>query len=507
MSRSQPVAEPPAATASPPTGRETALVAVGQGALMVLGGVLALLVAQRFGKNTETDAFFAAYGIYAVGLTFAGTFRLTGVARLVQSNRSEPVTLLLGAVALIALLVGIPMLALADPLGRLLIESDPTGVAPTALRILWIALAGQLLAAMLSAVLAARGAFTAIGVATLAAGFISVGTFLLLAPAAGVPAAAIGLAASAVWLTGAFGISLRRTGWRPTALTTRALRAMGIEAARLAFASAIFIGSNVSYVVCLALSAREGEGEATLFSYAFVLAVMLIGVTANVSATMRAPSLVSGPDRADRVAVAGVESFRFTVVLIGPVLAMAILAGGPVLGVALGSGFSDDDVQRILVTLVCLVGWILASAATIFATVELLAQDALVRLAVLAAVQVAAVAAAAGLGAALGGIEAIAAALSAVVLAAAVVQLRWAFGSAWHRGAAAMARAAARELIVLVAAFAPSALLIVLLGDATAVVAAAGVLAAALVVVATSVAWPDEHRALVGLLRRPGTAP
>jgi hypothetical protein len=355
---------------------------------------------------------------------------------------------------------------------------------------------------MLSAVLAARGAFAAIGLVTLAAGFISVGTFLLLAPAAGVPAAAVGLAASAVWLTGGFGVSLRRTGWRPAALTVTLLRAMGHEAGRLAFASAFFIGSNVAYVVCVALSAREGEGEATLFSYAYVLAAMLVGVTANVSATMRAPSLVAGPDRAGRVAAAGVASFRFTLVLVGPVLAMAILAGGPVLGLALGSAFSDDDVQRILVTLVCLVGWILASAGTIFATVELLAQDALARLAAVAAIQVALVAAAAALGAGLGGIEMIAAALSAVVLTAGIVQLRWAFGSEWRYSAVAMAGAAARELLVLVAAFAPSALLIALLGDSTAVVVAAGVVAASLVVVATSVAWPEEYRALVGLLRR-----
>jgi hypothetical protein len=473
---------------------------------MLFGGLLALLVAQRFGKNAETDAFFAAYGIYAVGLTFAGTFRLTAVSRIVQTDSSEAITLLLGAVALIALSTGIPMVVLADPLGRVLVEIDPTSVAPTILRILWIALAGQLLAALLTAILAVRGAFTAIGVATLAAGFVSVGTFLLLAPAAGIPAAAIGLAASAVWVASAFAVSLRRTGWRPTAPTTGALLAMGIEAGRLAFASAIFIGTNVSYVVCVALSAREGEGEATLFSYAYVLAAMLVGVTANVSATMRAPSLVAGPDRAGSIAAAGVASFRFTVVLVGPVLAMAILAGGPILGLALGSGFSDDDVRRILVTLVCLVGWILASAGTIFATVELLAQDTLLRLAGLAAVQVAVVAAAAGFGAALGGIEAIAVALSAVVLAATFVQLRWAFGSEWRHGAAAMLRAAARELIVLVTAFAPSALLIALLGDTTAVLVAAAVVAAALVVAATSVAWPEEHRALVGLLRRPGRA-
>ena len=266
---------------------------------MLLGGVLALLVAHIFGKNADTDAFFVAYGVYAVGLTFAQTFRLTAVSRLVSSTGSETTTLLLGAVVVISICIGIPMVLLANPLGHLLVTTDPGGVAPTALRILWIALLGQLLAAMLATALAVRGAFSAIGLGTLPSGIVSIGTFLLVRSNTGVTGAAIGLAAAAFWLTMVFGVTLLKTGWRLSPPTVSPARRMGAEAAHLTFASATFIGTNLAYVVCVAVAARVGRGEATLFAYAYVLASMLVGVTANVTAMVRSPALLASSNRSE----------------------------------------------------------------------------------------------------------------------------------------------------------------------------------------------------------------
>lgn len=489
-----------------PSGRETALVALGQGALMVLGGVLALMVAQVFGKNAKTDAFFAAYGVYAVGLTFAQTFRLTAVSHLVQARGPETITRLLGAVGIMTLIAAVPMVALAGPLGRLLVTVDPGGVAPTALRILWVALAGQLMAAMLATILAVRGAFTVIGVATLLAGFISVGIFLLFESSLGIVAASAGLVASAVWLTATFGVVLLRTGWRPVRPTTKFIRETCSEAARLLFASATFIGVNIAYVICIAISARQGSGEVTLFAYAYVLAGVLVGITANVTAMVRSPAVVASADHTSEAAAVGVWSFRFTMVLAGPVLAMAMLVGRPVIAFALGSGFSGADVRQILLTLLCLIGWIIGSAAGIFAVVELLARGELRRLGALAAILVAAVSGLASVGGALAGIEGIAVALSTVTLGVAAVQLRWAFGAVWRREAVTMLHACVRELAVLAVAFAPAALLLSILGEATADVVAAALLAAALVAIASRFAWPSECSALLRLIRRPPTA-
>jgi len=485
-----------------PTGRETALVALGQGALMVLGGVLALLVAQIFGKNAKTDAFFAAYGVYAVGLTFGQTFRLTAVSRLVHGEGPATVTRLLVTVSIMVLAVAIPMVVLADPLGHLLVTADPGGIAPTVLRILWIALLGQLLAAMLATVLAVRGAFTIIGVGTFLSGLLSIGTFLAVESSVGVEGAAIGLAASAAWMAVLFAIAQLRTGWRPSLSRHVSLRDVGAEAGHLTLASATFIGTSLAYVICVAVAARLGKGEATLFAYAYALAAILVGVTANVTAMVRSPALVASRDRARDTATAGLWSFRFTLVLAGPVLAMAMLVGRPVVSVALGSGFSHKDVSTILVTLLCLVGWILASAGGIFAVVELLARGELRALASLAAGLVTVLAGLAIAGGAIAGIEGVAAALSVAMIGATLLQLRWAFGAEWRGDAVAMVRATAREVIVLAIAFAPSAAALLTLGETAATSVAAALTAAVLVPAVYRVAWPREYQAMLALMRR-----
>ncbi len=495
----------PAAARRPvpvPTGRQTALVALGQGAIMALGGVLALLVAQLFGKNADTDAFFAAYGVYAVGLTFAQTFRLTAISRLVHSDDREPVTRLLGGVGLIAAALAIPMVALAAPVGHVLVAHDPAGIAPTTLRVLWIALAGQLMAAMLAAVLAVEGAFAAIGVVSLLAGFVSVVTFLAVEAVTGITGAAAGLAVSAAAMAVAYAYVLVRRGWRPARLTPARIRAMVSEAGYLAFSPATFVGANLSYVVCVAFATRLSSGQATLFAYAFVIATVLVGLTANVSAMVRSPAVVASGDSTTAAAEAGVRSFRFTLVLIGPVVAMALLVGQPLIRLALGSRFSAADANTILATLVCSLGWVLGSAAGIFAIVELLARREVRRLALLACCQVLATVALVAVGSAVAGIEGIALGMSLAQVATAVVQLRWAFGASWTAAALRMVHATGRELVAVAAAFVGPTALLLLTGGGAAAAFGAAVLASALVAVASRVAWPDETRALLQLLPR-----
>ena len=488
------------ASRTTPTGHETVLVALGQGSVMLFGGLLALLIAQLFGKTIETDAFFAAYGLYSLGITFTQSFRLTAVSRLVASDDSDTITRMLGAVLVLALALALPMVAFADALGDLLVDSDPTGVAADSLRILWAALVGQLLAAMLATVLAVRGRFKAIGVSTLLVGLISVGTFVVAEPGLGIQAAPVGLAVGGIWLTVVLGGIVARSGWRPRVPGAAAIRAMLAEAGRLAFASLFFLGASLVYVIGIGLAARQGPGEATLFAYAYVLAVILVGLTANVSGMVHSPAVVASASRTADAAEVGLSSFRFTVVLVGPVLALAFLVGKPIIGFVLGSDFAGSSASTMLVTLACLVGWILGTAAGLFAVIELLARGELIRLALLAGVQVVAVAALAVAGAELAGIEGIATAISLVTLAAAWVLLRWAFGRDGLRVAAEMTRAAGRQLLALGVAVAPAAAIVVAFGDSAPAMVGAALLALALITVASAKVWPRETRALRQLL-------
>jgi hypothetical protein len=489
---------------APPTTRETALVAVGQGAIMLFGGVLALLVAQIFGKNTETDAFFAAYAVYSLGLTFAQSFRLTAVPNLVESPSGDAITRMLGAAVVIIAAITLPMVVLAGPTGTLLVAEDPTETAPAVLRILWIALAGQLLAGMLLTALTVRGRFKLIGVASVSVGLVSVGTFLATEEAIGIEAAAAGLAAAAVWFAAVLSVGLLKTGWRPSWSDTGGVLQLAREAGKLIFASATFIGSTFVYVLSIALAGHEGPGEATLFAYAYVLASVLLGLTGNVFVLVRSPSLTAGPDRTSRTAATAVSSVRFTIILAGPLIAMAVLVGAPVIEFALGSGFTDDDITSILVTLVLLIGWLLGTAASVFAVIELLARRELTRLALLSAAQAALVACLCAVGAAAWGIEGIALGVSAATVVITAVQLRWAFGEAWRGTAGRMLSSTSIQIGTLVAAFAPSALIVLAAGDGPVQLVIAGLVAAILTAAATRRVWPEESAVLLSMFRRSG---
>lgn len=493
-----------AAAVPSPTGRQTILVALGSGSVMLFGAALAVLIAQLFGKNADTDAFFAAYGCYTVGLTFGGTFRLTAIPRLVNDEDGRASTRMLGAVGLMVAGLAVPMVLLAAPLGTLLVAHDPNAVAETALRILWVALAAQVLTALLAAILAVRGQFVALGLAMLFAGAISLPLFLATEGAAGVQAAAIAVAAGGLWQVAVSLVALRRRGWHPHRLAGGARAATGQvtqQAGYLLAASTPFIGSTLAYVICVAVASREGAGDATLFAYAFVTMSILLGLTANVSAQVRSPSVIASRNRTAGAADASVWTVRFTLLLCLPVLVLAWLVGAPVIGFVLGSDFSNSDVTAILVTIACLTGWLLASATAIFAIVELLAAGALRALAAVAGVQVLATAALAVLGAQIAGIAGIGAALALTQLAASGVQLHLAFGPGLPALLGDLGESAMRALVVAVVMAVPAAALL-LVAPGTAGTIAAGLLAAGLAAAATVRAWPEESRSLLGVFRR-----
>ncbi|MFL5825946.1 MAG: hypothetical protein ACJ76V_05430 [Thermoleophilaceae bacterium] len=496
----------PAAPATGPLAaddaRHTAIVSLGQASAMVMGGVIALLIAHIFGKSARTDAFFAAYGVATVVIIFGQTFRLTALPKLMDpSDRAAPVRLL-AAVGVIALAAAIPMVALADPVASLLVKDDPGGVAAHSLRILWLAVAGQLFGSMLAAILATRGRFVLIGVTYLVAGIASVVVFLALESAVGIESVAIGIDAGAVLLAGTFLWALLADGLHSGG-GSDGFRSVVREVRDLTLASMTYVALNVGYVICVAVASRAGSGEATLYAYAYFSAAILVAMTATSAAMVRSPRLLSEEARSPRVmAQSSLATYRVTVVVVMPVLALAALVGQPVLAFVLGGAFGHDDTVRLVVTLLLLSGWVLGTAAGTFAVVELLARGQLRALALIAVAQVLLLAPLAIAGREAWGIRGIAVAQSVSILAATAAQLFLAFGRDAPRVGRHMAADTARALGAMAVAFAPSVALVLALGYEPAVVAPAAVLAAGSALVATRVAWPDEWRLLASVVRR-----
>jgi peptidoglycan biosynthesis protein MviN/MurJ (putative lipid II flippase) len=495
------VTSSPAATSD---ARSTAIVSLGQASIMVMGGVLALLIAHIFGKSARTDAFFAAYGVATVVIIFGQTFRLSALPKLV--DREDAIPRLLAAVAVIAALAAVPMVLLADPVASLLVKRDPGGVATDSLRLLWIAVAGQLFGSMLAAILAVRRRFTLIGFAYLATGLTSIAVFLALEQAMGIKSVAVGLDVAAVLLCAVLGYALASDGV-PRSSGTAGTRAVLTEVWDLSLASATYVAVNLGYVICVAVASRAGSGEATLYAYAYFSAAILVAVTATSAAMVRSPRLLSEQARSpDVMADSTKATFRVTVVIVTPLFAVAALVGRPVIGFVLGSAFGHDDTVRLVVALLCLAGWVLASAASVFAVMEMLAQRRLGQLAAVAVAQVLVLIPLAIAGREAWGIRGIALAQSLALIGAAAAQLWLAFGPRWRGTAAHMLRDTGRAVGVMAAAFAPGAVLVVALGYEAPVVVPAALLSIALAAVATRVAWPSEWRLLASVVRgRPAT--
>src|ERR687884_1093412 len=135
-----------------------AITAVTQVASMGLGAAIAVVILLRFGKDSETDGLFAAYGVYGIVVVIAQSFRTTIVARLVEGRSLfDALDRHLGAVGVVFLGAAVPLVALAGPLARLLVgQLGDTAVhtARTALVVLWLAAGAQLASALLAAALA-----------------------------------------------------------------------------------------------------------------------------------------------------------------------------------------------------------------------------------------------------------------------------------------------------------------------------------------------------------------
>ena len=485
-----------------PEVRNAAALSFGHAAVMVLGGVLALLIAHFFGKSARTDAFFAAYGVYAIALVFGQTFRLTALPTLVADPDGSATDRLLAAVCLMSLTAAIPMVALADPVGDLLVERDPSSTTAESLRALWPALAGQLVVGLLAAVLLVRNRFTVIGLGYVMTGTLSIVIFLALEGALGIHAVSVALGVSACSLAVLFLVTLRRSGWRPALERYARLRQVVADSWRLLAASTSFVATNLGYVICLAVASREGTGQATLYAYAYFSAALLVATTAVSAAMVRAPKLLSaeGPGRFSTEN--SVSTYRFTLVLVIPALAFAALAGEPVIDFVLGESFDGDDARRLIVALLCLSGWILGSAAGVLAVVELLRRERVMALAVIAGVQIALLGLLAIVGREIAGIAGVAVAQSAAMLAATAAQLRLAFGADWLQATGPMLKSTAASVLLIGAAFAPSLIAVVALDRSVGVLLPASCVAVVLTLAASLWYWREETAVLASLLRR-----
>jgi peptidoglycan biosynthesis protein MviN/MurJ (putative lipid II flippase) len=501
----------PGASAASPTGerrvaRSGLVTAVSLIVTMALGGLLSLLIALEFGKSATTDGLFAAYSVYGVLALVAQSLRTTMVARLVEGRSlSASIDLLLGPIVVLLLACAVPLVLLGAPLASLLtgdLGEQARDAARPALAILWLAAGGQLIAALSAAALGTLDEFGLPALAYVLGALTAVISLLALEPALGIDAVATGVLIGSLVTAGLVLGRLLRRGYRPRlkliARPQRPLRTIGV----ILGGAAGYMLFYLTLVVSVLFAARIGEGEATLYSYAFFAAVMVMGATSGTAGVvMAAPLSQTWDGRAASLEPHLLAVLRTSLVLILPVLSIAALVGDTLVELVLGSSFSGADADALVATFLALSGMIVSSVAM---SVPLLAAFSAGRYRQVAAIAAAAMAVHVGgsaIALEIGRLYVLGIATSVSVAIALVLVLV----SVYRRDAAPTARLLlvelARVAVRVIAAFAPVWIAAELLGGGSWLVAAA-IVGLALVVLLVRRTLPDHWELLLRITRR-----
>ncbi len=389
---------PPLVAHESSTARSSVVVSVSFLAANVFGGLLALLIAVIVGEGPQTDGFLAAYSAYLTFLLFGSTLRvalvpLFGATSDEAAFRRRAHDTVARLVAAAAVMAGV--LALSAPLlGRALVPSasgDAQSTAVTSVAILAAAAWCQIWAAALAAVLAASRRFVASAALYAAASAFTVALAAALMTAVGITGAAVAVAASAILLLAAHLLYLRRLGFR----AGPEWRAIGRGAtwrlvARAAAGAAIPVTFQVNLSIALAAVSSQ-RGAVTGYTYAYLAAVMISGVTSATLGLTTMPSLVAAlHERGRAVAREYLDAISpFSVFVYVPVAAGYACFAHPLLDALLGGSLTPQtldllwDASRVF--LLMALGWaLLAPLTTLAFSLELFSGLAAVSVATIA---------------------------------------------------------------------------------------------------------------------------
>jgi peptidoglycan biosynthesis protein MviN/MurJ (putative lipid II flippase) len=335
--------------------------AVGQVSVLGIQGLAALAILLTFGKGADTDAVFAAYGVYGALVVMCQTLRLTVVARVVESpSLWAAFDRFLGAALSLLVGAGAAQLVLGAPLADLLtgdLGAHAQSTARWTLAILWIAVGGQLVAALGAAVLGVRGEFKYPGLSFVAGGIINIAVLLGLSGPFGILSVATGVAAGSVFAALAMLAQLRRDGYRFDRRRVLAGAREWRTSVMLVVGATATVMTQVGFTISASFAAHLGVGEVTVYTTAFFGAAIVMSFTSGAAALVLAAPVAQTWDRRAEHLLPHLRTIvRAGLMLIGPAVAVAWLIGDDVIDTILGSAFSGGDADRTMGAFVALTG-------------------------------------------------------------------------------------------------------------------------------------------------------
>lgn len=342
--------------------------ALSQVATLGMQGIAALVILLVFGKGTDTDAVFAAYGLYGLVVLMCQTLRLSVVARLAEGPSPwAAFDRLLGAGLCLVAIAVVIQLAAGNVIADLLtgdLGSGPQHLARTTLDILCLAIAGQLIGALGAAMLAVRNEFRFAGIAFVLGGALSIVVLLALQGSLGIKAAPTGVAAGSALTAAMMLWRLWSYGYRPRIGAVLAATLHLRTAVMLLVGSAAPLLFQLNFVISLAFAARLGAGMVTIYTGAFFAAAVIVAVTGSAaSLVLAAPISQTWDGDADALLPHLRTVMRAGLIVIAPAVWIAALVGDDLVQLVLGSSFTSADADRIVATLVALSGMLVAQLA------------------------------------------------------------------------------------------------------------------------------------------------
>jgi hypothetical protein len=345
--------------------RSGALTGLGQIALSLAAAAAGALLAQKFGRNAETDGFLAAYAVYTLLILAAQSLRMIVVPDLTRAAAHGRLGGELRAYAIAFVALGIPVCVLVDvlahPLGELFTGSLPersARVAASALVVLVPAAFVQLLASLAASGLAALDSYGTAAAGFGVSGLIGLAVFAALAGPVGIVALAWGLVVNAAVALGVPLVGL----WRRRALAgprTERLRLAG-RLGRLLQGAAVPLALQGSYLVELRLAAKTGIGNVTSFTYAYLAASTLVGATGfAIGVVSSAPLTRRGLD-VDAAGRHVVHAAWVSLAFVGAATGVFALVGGRIVHGILGEHYAGRVGRDLGLLVVYLAPWMIA---------------------------------------------------------------------------------------------------------------------------------------------------
>jgi hypothetical protein len=333
-------------------------IAAVSGSAALAGAILS----RKFGHGSKTDGFFAAYGVYLAVVLVASALRVVVLPEFARARAAGGLGREVGswAVALAVPLVPAAAVAIAAP-GWVasLLTSSPQAQESAAELLPWLVPAGaaQVYAGIAASALAS---FDDYGTAALgyalgaAAGLAVIVTFV----DHGVVAFGWGPAVNGALAVGIPLAALARRGGigRPAGAIGHRLRIL-VEGASLPFAL------QGLYVIGYRFASGLGTGKPTTFSYAYLIASLLVGVTATSIALVSSVPLTRGELTAERASRHVVAASWVSIAIVAGAAGVFALAGEPVARAALGSSYGGGTGTELGRLVAYLSPWMVVSIA------------------------------------------------------------------------------------------------------------------------------------------------